>query len=48
MNYIMTILGIIALVIGYLVRGDYNKTGFYGMSVGFEISALISSIGKFL
>ena len=48
MNYIMTILGIIALVIGYLVQGDYNEIGFYGMCIGFEISAFISSIGKFL
>lgn len=48
MNYIMTILGIIALVIGNLIKNDYNKVGFYGMSLGFEISALIYLIGKFL
>ena len=48
MNYIMTILGIIALVIGHFVKNDYNKVGFYGMCIGFEISALISLIAKFL
>ena len=48
MNYIMMTLGIIALFIGHLVQDDYNKIGFYGMCIGFEISAIISSIGKFL
>ena len=48
MNYIMMSLGIMALFIGYLVQNDYNKVGFYGMCIGFEISAIISSIGKFL
>lgn len=48
MNYIMMSLGIIALFIGHLVQDDYNKVGFYGMCIGFEISAIISSIGKFL
>lgn len=48
MNYIMMSLGIIALFIGHLVQNDYNKMGFYGMCIGFEISAIISSIGKFL
>ena len=48
MNYIMMTLGIIALFIGHLVQDDYNKVGFYGMCIGFEISALISLIGKFL
>lgn len=44
MNYIMMTLGIIALFIGYLVQ----DVGFYGMCVGFEISAIISLIGKSL
>ena len=48
MNYIMMTLGIIALFIGHLVQNDYNKVGFYGMRIGFEISAIISLIGKFL
>lgn len=48
MNYIMMTLGIIALFIGHLVQDDYNKVGFYGMCIGFEISAIISLIGKFL
>lgn len=48
MNYIMMSLGIIALFIGHLVQNDYNKVGFYGMCIGFEISAIISLIGKFL
>ena len=48
MNYIMMSLGIIALFIGHLVQDDYNKIGFYGMCIGFEISAIISLIGKFL
>ncbi len=48
MNYIMMTLGIIALFIGHLVQNDYNKVGFYGMCIGFEISAIISLIGKFL
>lgn len=48
MNYIMMSLGIIALVIGCFVQNDYNKVGFYGMCIGFEISALISLIGKLL
>ena len=48
MNYIMMSLGIIALFIGHLVQYDYNKVGFYGMCIGFEISAIISLIGKFL
>ena len=48
MNYIMMSLGIIALFIGHLVQNDYDKVGFYGMCIGFEISAIISSIGKFL
>lgn len=48
MNYIMMSLGIIALFIGHLVQDDYNKVGFYGMCIGFEISAIISLIGKFL
>ena len=48
MNYIMMTLGIIALFIGHLVQDDYNKIGFYGMCIGFEISAIISLIGKFL
>ena len=46
MNYIMMSLGIIALFIGHLVQNDYNKVGFYGMCMGFEISALISLIAK--
>ena len=48
MNYIMMTLGIIALFIGHLVQDDYNKVGFYSMCIGFEISAIISLIGKFL
>ena len=48
MNYIMMTLGIIALFIGHIVQNDYNKVGFYGMCIGFEISAIISLIGKFL
>ena len=48
MNYIMMTLGIIALFIGYLVQNDYNKVAFYGMCIGFEISAIISLIGKLL
>ena len=48
MNYIMMSLGIIALFIGHLVQDDYNKVGFYGICIGFEISAIISLIGKFL
>lgn len=48
MNYIMMTLGIIALFIGHLVQNDYNKVGFYGMCIGFEISAMISLIAKFL
>ena len=48
MNYIMMSLGIIALFIGHLVQNDYNKVGFYGMCIGFEISAIISLIGRFL
>ena len=48
MNYIMMSLGIIALFIGHIVQNDYNKVGFYGMCIGFEISAIISLIGKFL
>lgn len=48
MNYIMMTLGIIALFIGHLVQNDYNKVGFYGMCIGFEISAMISLIVKFL
>ena len=48
MNYIMMTLGIIALFIGHLVQNDYDKIGFYGMCIGFEISAIISLIGKFL
>ena len=48
MNYIMMSLGIIALFIGHLVQDDYDKVGLYGMCIGFEISALISLIGKFL
>ena len=48
MNYIMMSLGIIALVIGHLVQNDYNKVGFFGMCIGFEISAIIFLIGKFL
>ena len=48
MNYIMMTLGIIALFIGHLVQNDYNKVGFYGMCIGFGISAIISLIGKFL
>ena len=48
MNYIMMSLGIIALFIGHLVQNDYNKVGFYGMCIGFEVSAIISLIGKFL
>ena len=48
MNYIMMTLGIIALFIGHIVQDDYNKVGFYGMCIGFEISAIISLIGKFL
>lgn len=48
MNYIMMTLGIIALFIGHLVQNDYDKVGFYGMCIGFEISAIISLIGKFL
>ena len=48
MNYIMMSLGIMALFIGHLVQNDYNKVGFYGMCIGFEISAIISLIGKFL
>ena len=48
MNYIMMNLGIIALFIGHLVQNDYNKVGFFGMCIGFEISAIIFSIGKFL
>lgn len=48
MNYIMMSLGIIALFIGHLVQNDYDKVGFYGMCIGFEISAIISLIGKFL
>ena len=48
MNYIMMTLGIIALFIGHLVQNNYNKVGFYGMCIGFEISAIISLIGKFL
>ena len=48
MNYIMIGLGIISLGIGHLVKNDYDKVGLYGMCIGFEISALISLIGKFL
>ena len=48
MNYIMMSLGIIALFIGHLVQNDYDKVGFYGMCIGFEISAIISLIEKFL
>lgn len=48
MNYIMMSLGIIALFIGHIVQNDYDKVGFYGMCIGFEISAIISLIGKFL
>ena len=48
MNYIMMSLGIIALGIGHLVKNDYDKVGFYGVCIGFEISAIISLIGKFL
>ena len=48
MNYIMMSLGIIALFIGHLVQNYYDKIGFYGMCIGFEISAIISLIGKFL
>ena len=48
MNYIMMSLGIMALFIGHLVKNDYNKVGFYGMCIGFEISAIISLIRKFL
>lgn len=48
MNYIMITLGIIALFIGHLVQNDYNKIGFFGMCIGFEISAMISLIAKFL
>ena len=48
MNYIMMSLVIIALFIGHLVQNDYDKVGFYGMCIGFEISAIISLIGKLL
>lgn len=46
MNYIMMSLGIISLGIGHFVKNDYDKVGFYGMCMGFEISALISLIAK--
>lgn len=48
MNYIMMSLGIIALFIGHLVQNDYNKMGFYGMCIGFEISALILLIASII